>query len=131
MRSLPRVAVLDDDVDAGEAIAARLIRRGCNSTAFVDARQLLEADRRHAFDAFVLDWLLVDTSAATAAREIRQRGQRRPIFVLSGNLAVNGQPTDGELVAAIDSLDLRYRGKPYSASRLADEILDALKERGP
>ena len=45
-----------------------------------------------------------------------------PIFLLSGNLAVGGVPSDVALSQAIERHQLFYRAKPYSMVKLAKDL---------
>ena len=128
-----RVAILDDDYDAATAVAAVLRRSDLRTAVFGTVESLLEACDDEGFDAFVLDWLLADRTTLDLVRVLRARRQsaRAPIFLLSGSLAVDGFPCDPVLAHAISSYDLCYRLKPYSALRLAQELLAVFHRRAP
>ena len=126
-----RVAVVDDDYDTATATAAVLCRSGLRAAVFSTVVSLLEACNDEEFDAFVLDWQLADSTSLDLVRTLRARDQsaRAPIFLLSGSLAVKGLPCDSVMAQAIKSYDLRYRLKPYSPLRLAQELLATLHQR--
>lgn len=126
-----RVAILDDDIDTAASIAAVLGRSGLQAAAFSTAASLLQACDEHAFDAFVLDWLLEQGTTLGVIRTLRAQGAsaRAPIFLLSGSLAQGDHPSDVALAQAIDSHDLRYRVKPYAPRRLAQEICAAVRSQ--
>ena len=119
-----RVAVLDDDEDVVAAIATVLRIQGLQAQEFTGLAELEAATRATRFDAYVLDWLLGDVTALEIVRILRADSvnENVPIFLLSGNLAVGGVPTDPELAAAIARHRLFYRAKPYSARQLARDI---------
>jgi DNA-binding NtrC family response regulator len=125
--SLPvyRVAVLDDDCDLATAVAAVLSKNSLHARAFNTAESLLEACDGERFDAFVLDWLLADRTTFELIRTLRttHRSARAPIFLLSGSLTIGEAPSDPALAQAITSYHLHCRVKPYSALRLAKDVL--------
>lgn len=125
-----KVAVLDDDEDAASSIADILSQQGFDALAFSTAESLEAAAAQDQFAAFVLDWLLGDTTAATLIVKLRAVPSlaNAPIFLLSGNLAVGGVPSDPDLAAAILQYRLEYRSKPYSSVRLARDLTKAMKE---
>lgn len=128
-----KVAVLDDDQDAAASIAAILTQQGLDAAPFTTSESLEAATRHEQFAAFVLDWLLGDTTAATLIVKLRADPAlaKAPIFLLSGNLALGGVPSDPDLAAAIRQYQLAYRPKPYSSIRLARDIVQALEQPDP
>ena len=119
-----QVAVLDDDEDVVAAIATVLRMQGVQVQEFTGVVEFEGATRGTRFDAYVLDWLLGDVTALEIVRSLRADpvNENVPIFLLSGNLALGGVPTDPELAAAIARHRLFYRAKPYSARQLARDI---------
>lgn len=125
---MSKVAVLDDDPDAVASITAILNQRGLLAASFTGAEELARAFERERFSAYVLDWLLGDSTAESLIATLRSSSAAGevPIFLLSGNLAVGGVPSDPELAAAIRQYRLEYRAKPYSMMKLAQDLLSAL-----
>lgn len=124
-----KVAVLDDDPDAVASIAAILNQRGLLAVSFTSAEEVARCAPNEGFSAYVLDWLLGDSTAASLIATLRSNPEsaQAPIFLLSGNLAVGGVPSDPDLAAAIRQYRLEYRAKPYSMMKLAQDLLSALK----
>lgn len=124
-----RVAVLDDDADVVAAIATVLRMQGLLAQEFTSVVEFEVAKRETSFDAYVLDWLLGDLTALEIVRSLRADpvNENVPIFLLSGNLALGGVPTDPELASAIAQHRLFYRAKPYSTRQLARDIHTACK----
>ena len=93
VRSQPhlQVALLEDDTRAAEALAEAFRPLGIAATRFADGPSLLHAMTQRRFDAYVLDWLLSEGTAATVVEEIRQHGPHIPIVVVTGALAVDSE----------------------------------------
>jgi DNA-binding response OmpR family regulator len=125
---LSKVAVLDDDQDAASSVADLLSTQGLSAYAFTTAGSLVSAAKVESFSAFVVDWLLGDSNATGLIEELRGNPALAdvPFFLLSGNLAVSGVPSDLELAQVIRLHNLHYRVKPYSLIALARELLEAL-----
>jgi DNA-binding response OmpR family regulator len=127
----PRIAALDDDPAAVASVTAILNQSGFEVLPYIDADQLERASRAEPFAAYVLDWYLGSTTAAALIETLRRSpaSARAPIFVLSGNLALGGMPTDQALACLIESHRVQYRAKPYSGLKLAADLRLALGER--
>ncbi|WP_169748271.1 response regulator [Xenophilus azovorans] len=128
-----RVAILDDDADVVAAIGEVLRRQGLAVQEFTDPAELSLAIRERVFDAYVLDWLLGDVTALDIVVQLRADAANEavPIFLLSGNLALGGVPTDPVLAAAIAEHRLFYRAKPFSTRQLARDICMAYEGGSP
>jgi DNA-binding response OmpR family regulator len=126
-----RVAVLDDDADLVLALAAALGRSGFEAAQFGTVESLLQACDDMSFDAFVIDWQLADCTTQELVETLRKRvrSAQVPIFLLSGQTAIGGIPCDAAMRAAITAYRLIYRAKPFSARRLAHELVAALGHR--
>lgn len=107
-----------------DAIATVLRMRGLEVQGFIGQAELAAAARETRFDAYVLDWLLGDVTAQDIVIQLRgdPASHRTPIFLLSGNLALSGVPTDPVLAQTITTHQLFYRAKPYSMRLLARDI---------
>ncbi|MBX3602335.1 MAG: hypothetical protein KF863_17105 [Rubrivivax sp.] len=127
----PRVAALDDDPAAVASVTAILTQSGFDVAPYTDATQLERASRTAPFAAYVLDWYLGSITAAGLIEELRRSpaSAHSPIFLLSGNLAVGGVPTDEALARIIHRHRVQYRAKPYSGVRLAADLRLALGDR--
>jgi len=126
-RAAIRVAVLDDDADVVAAIGEVLRLQGLEVQEFTEQAELSLVIRETFFDAYVLDWLLGDVTALDIVVQLRAdpASASIPIFLLSGNLALGGVPTDPVLAAAIAEHRLFYRAKPFSTRQLARDICAA------
>ena len=91
IRSHPhlRVALLEDDTRAAEALVEAFRPLGIVATPYADAASLDDAIAQRRFDAYVLDWLLTDGTAAGIVEEIRRHNAHIPILVVTGALMAN------------------------------------------
>ncbi|MCK9686867.1 helix-turn-helix domain-containing protein [Scleromatobacter humisilvae] len=91
IRSHPhlRVAVLEDDTRAAEALVEAFRPLGIVATPYADAASLEDAIAQRRFDAYVLDWLLTDGTAVGIVEEIRRHNAHIPILVVTGALMAN------------------------------------------
>lgn len=126
-----RIAVLDDDNDVVTSIAVVLRKQGFVAEEFTTTAELETAVRDQGFDAYVLDWLLSDRTALELIATLRAAAPAAPVFLLSGNLAVAGIPSDPTLACAIKRYGLSYRAKPYSTLKLAKDLHAALNGSSP
>ena len=126
-----RILIADDHPLVIDGLTLSLGKRGIEVVPYTDATQLERASRTAPFAAYVLDWYLGSTTAAGLIEALRRSpaSARSPIFVLSGNLAVGGVPTDEALARIINRHRVQYRAKPYSGVKLAADLRLALGDR--
>jgi CheY-like chemotaxis protein len=88
VRSHPhlQVALLEDDSRAAEALVDAFRPLGVVATPYADSASLRAAIAHRRFDAYVLDWLLGEGTAAGIVEEIRQHRAHVPILVVTGAL---------------------------------------------
>ncbi len=93
VRSHPhlQVALLEDDTVAAAALVEAFRALGVVATPYVDADSLRTAISHRRFDAYVLDWLLGEGTAAPVVEEIRQHGAHIPVVVVTGALAADSE----------------------------------------
>jgi CheY-like chemotaxis protein len=85
-----QVALLEDDTRAAQALIEAFRPLGIAATPFADGAALLAALARRRFDAYVLDWLLGDGTAAHVVEAIRAHRAHAPILVVTGALMAGG-----------------------------------------
>ncbi|MET0383701.1 MAG: helix-turn-helix domain-containing protein [Burkholderiaceae bacterium] len=123
LRSLPhlRVALLEDDTRAAEAMVEAFRPLGIVATPFVDGGSLLAALAQRRFDAYVLDWLLNEGTAAAVVEQIRLQRARIPIVVVTGALTM-----DSEMESTLLELSARWNfstlDKPVRPMNLANAL---------
>ena len=84
---LLRVALLEDDTTAAGALIDAFRPLGILAEPFTNRNGLQQALGARRFDAFVLDWLLGDGTAAPVVEAIRLLRAHVPIVVVTGALA--------------------------------------------
>jgi CheY-like chemotaxis protein len=123
VRSQPllRVALLEDDTRAAEALVEAFRPLGIIATPFADGPSLLRAMAQRRFDAYVLDWLLHEGTAAPVVAQIRQQRAHIPIVVVTGALA-----GDAEMEKSLLDLSAQWSfstlDKPVRPMNLANAL---------
>jgi CheY-like chemotaxis protein len=123
IRSHPhlQVALLEDDTRAAEALVEAFRPLGIVATAYADSDSLHEAIAHRRFDAYVLDWLLADGTAAGVVEEIRRYRAHVPILVVTGALMA-----DSEMERSLLELSAQWNfstlDKPVRPMNLANAL---------
>lgn len=126
----PTVAVLDDDPNAADQVAAGLNEFGFQATSFYAVPTFIEALDAFAFDCFVLDWEVGARTSEDAMRAIRAKSPRAPILLLTGRLTgeLAENSIDTQVSLAMKTYHVRCREKPWKPHILASELQTALEE---
>jgi DNA-binding response OmpR family regulator len=116
-----RVLLVEDDQKA-----ARVLRRGLAEEGFVvDVAPTGEVGDQMAgatsYDAIVLDWLLPRKDGLTVCRELRHRGVRTPILMLTARDAL------ADRVVGLDSGADDYLTKPFAFEELIARLRALLR----
>ena len=123
IRSQPhlQVALLEDDTHAAEALVEAFRPLGIVATAFANSASLRAAIGQRRFDAYVLDWLLAEGTAASIVEEIRSHRAHIPILVVTGALMA-----DSEMERSLLELSARWNfstlDKPVRPMNLANAL---------
>jgi CheY-like chemotaxis protein len=123
VRSHPhlQVALLEDDTRAAQALVEAFRPLGIIATPFADSASLRAAIVHRRFDAFVLDWLLGDGTAARIVEEIRAHRAHIPIVVVTGALMA-----DSEMERSLLELSAQWNfstlDKPVRPMNLANAL---------
>ena len=116
-----QVALLEDDTGAAEALVEAFRPLGIVATPFADAASLREAIAHRRFDAYVLDWLLAEGTAAGIVEEIRLHRAHVPILVVTGALMA-----DSEMEKSLLELSAQWNfstlDKPVRPMNLANAL---------
>src|SRR5579859_7602282 len=116
--SLPkgRVLVIDDEVDIRESLETLLSLEGYSVDLAQNAAEGLRALDSRAYDLVLLDLMMPDRSGMEVLREVRERDQETPIFLITAY---------GSVEAAVDALKSGandYFSKPWDNEKLLIEI---------
>jgi ActR/RegA family two-component response regulator len=123
-----RIAVLDDDADESASLAEHFTDRGCEVQSFTRAEDLVPSMKLRPFDAFVIDWMLAESTAAELVGMIRADDPDCPIAVLTGKIRsdVMVEPAVAE---AISTYKLLFFEKPTRLPIISAQLLQALRGR--
>ena len=118
---LARLAIVDDDRLAAEALQEWFVEAGYQAQAFTSASGLLDTPLTH-YDAFIVDFILGHQRTAHALIEqIRRTCPVAPIVVLTGQLR-DGQATEADLTTLLRTRGATFFEKPVRPAVLAAAI---------
>ena len=123
VRSHPhlQVALLEDDTRAAEAMVEAFRPLGIVATPYADSASLRAAIAHRRFDAYVLDWLLGDGTAAPVVEEIRQHRAHIPILVVTGALTADSE-MEKSLLALSAQWNFSTLDKPVRPMNIANAL---------
>ncbi|TVQ37805.1 MAG: DNA-binding response regulator [Wenzhouxiangella sp.] len=117
------IAIVEDDIDQGEALAFWLAQGGHQSEVFDDGDSALAALAQRHFDLIVVDWMLPDMQGDALIAKIRERlGWDTPVLVAT----VRGREED--IVAGLTAGADDYLVKPVKQMEFIARI-EALARR--
>ena len=123
-----RFAILDDDLDIAQGLAAGFVELGFEAVAFGTQAQLEAALQFDGFDGYVIDWVLANGTAEALVGRLRHQSATCPIALLTGK-AGTVDVDEKALVAAIEQHGLLYLQKPVTASLAASQFSAAFANR--
>jgi CheY-like chemotaxis protein len=123
LRSHPhlQVALLEDDTRAAAALVEAFRPLGIVATPFGDSASLRAAIAHRRFDAYVLDWLLGEGTAAPVVEEIRQHRAHIPIVVVTGALMADSD-MEQQLLELSAQWNFSTLDKPVRPMNLANAL---------
>lgn len=107
----PRVAVLDDEPDVAEPVAAFLREKGLSALAYLSAEDLRTALDTTTFDGYVLDFTLGKGNVTELLPAIRQKTPAAPIVILTGGMRA-GRVAESELARVLAGYRCMLYEKP-------------------
>jgi DNA-binding response OmpR family regulator len=119
-----RVLVAEDDDTLGEVLARGLRNSGYVVDLVGDGATALSYSRCYDYAVAVLDWLMPGVSGIDVVRQLRRRGTRTPVLMISG------RDTPADRVAGLDAGADDYMVKPFDFTELLAR-LRALQRRPP
>jgi two-component system OmpR family response regulator len=117
-----RILIVEDDVEAAEAMARGLTDAGHGCVTAADGEEGLAAARAGEFDVMIVDRMMPKMNGVQLVEALRREGDRTPVLFLSA-LGEVGDRVDGLQAGADD-----YLVKPYAFAELSARI-EALARR--
>jgi DNA-binding response OmpR family regulator len=118
-----QVLLIEDNAKMLEVLRQGLSENGYAADAFMNAHEGEESAYLKQYDVIVLDRMLPDKDGLEVCRNLRNRGVKTPILMLTGLSAVD------ERVSGLNAGADDYLGKPFSFEELVARIR-ALMRRG-
>lgn len=120
-----RILVVEDDPLLGDGIRAGLALAAYAVDWARDGDEALRALSDHDYNACVLDLGLPRRDGLSVLRELRQRGSRLPVIILTA------RDTSDDKIIGLDSGADDYLTKPFSPRELLARIKAVLRRRSP
>jgi len=119
------IVLAEDDPSVRTAVTRVLELEGYAVTGVNDGRAALEQIIEQAPDAIVMDVMMPFADGFTVCRELRHRGVRTPILLLTARHEV------GDRVAGLDAGADDYLAKPFAVDELLARVRAMLRRHGP
>jgi two-component system response regulator MprA len=119
-----RILVVDDDAAVRRSLARALVRDGYEVAVAADGAAALESLAAGRHDAVVLDILMPEPNGLEVCRQVRSRGDRTPILMLTARDLV------ADRVAGLDAGADDYLAKPFALEELRARIRALLRRSG-
>jgi len=121
------VAVLDDNEVSADNLCDFLLEIGFHAEAFYDKELLAHEIEEKPFDAYIIDWLIGQTTAESLIQLIRAKEGHpaAPIFLLTGELTT-GRAHESEVARVLVEYDVSIQEKPTRLPIIAAELSKAL-----
>ena len=103
------------------------LEKGVNAIPYHDGASFRKALEVEDFDAYILDWMLGDQTAAELVRGIRSsENGDAPIFLLTGKIST-GEASEDEIAHIVSHYNARCEEKPVRLPILFAEVARELK----
>jgi len=120
------IAVLDDNEVSADNLCDFLIETGFHGEVFYDLETLTQEIAEKSFDAYVIDWLIGQTTAESLIQLIRSKeGRPAPIFLLTGEIDT-GRAHESDVARVIVEYDVSLHEKPTRLPIMAAELSKVL-----
>ena len=123
-----RIAVLDDDRDLTDSICAHLQDSGYDAHPFYRTADLQTRSKNERYDAFVIDWIVGETSTIKLIAAIRAQDATCPIVVLTAQVLA-GVVQESEIAQAVASFNFMFAEKPVRMTILSASLARAFAAR--
>jgi DNA-binding response OmpR family regulator len=108
----PRILVVEDEKKTRESVAEGLSLETWVVATAASAGEALTLLAEEKFDLLVLDWMLPDRDGLDLLRELRQRGDRTPVLMLTARSGLKDR------VVGLDTGADDYLPKPFAFAEL-------------
>jgi len=116
MTDKPEILIVEDDPNLRVALVDNLEVEGFAVHHVASGHAALEHAARHEYDVVVLDIMLPDIDGYAVCRQLRERGSR------SGILMLTARTLEDDLVAGFDAGADDYLAKPYRLRELMARV---------
>ena len=122
-----RVAILDDDADEAMSLSEFFVGRGCEADAFTTMEALVGKMVQRRYDAYILDWIVGERSAAELVAMLRAEDNGCIIAILTGK--IDDSRVEGDIAEALATYRLLFFEKPVRPPLVASQVLHAMSSR--
>ena len=112
------IAVLDDDQDLTNSICAHLEGSGYEARPFFRTADLVSSAKVQRYDAFVIDWIVGETSTLKLIAALRAEDALCPIVVLTAQVT-SGVVDEADIAEAVRMHRIEFSEKPLRLSILS------------
>jgi ActR/RegA family two-component response regulator len=120
-----RVAIIDDDANTAASMAQHFTDRGCEAQGFTDVETLVGHMKLRPFDAYLVDWVLDEGTAAELVAMIRSEDRECPIAILTGRMQEDVR-IESAVAEALSTYKLMFFQKPTPLPLISSQLLRAL-----
>lgn len=120
-----RILIVEDDPQVRQVLERVLGLEGYETTSVTDGGKALDILAAKPFDTVVMDVMMPFVDGLTACRELRHRGDRTPLLMLTARHEV------GDRVAGLDAGADDYLVKPFAVDELLARVRALLRRHAP
>jgi ActR/RegA family two-component response regulator len=124
------IAVLDDDQDLTNSICAHFGGSAYDARPFYKTADLLSSAKAQRYDAYVIDWIVGETSTLKLIADLREQDAACPIVVLTAQV-LSGVVDEEDIAQAVKKHDLVFSEKPVRMSILSATLARAFEAARP
>ena len=121
------IAVLDDDQDLTHSICAHLEGSGHEARPFFRTADLVSSSKVQHYDAFVIDWIVGETSTLKLIAALRAEDATCPIVVLTAQVT-SGVVDEADIAEAVRMHHIEFSEKPLRMSILSATLARAFAQ---
>lgn len=119
-----RILVIEDESKTARALQSGLRGEGFDATVAPTGEEGLHLFESNSFDLVVLDWMLPGRDGIAVVKELRARGAKTPVLLLTARDAVEDR------VLGLDSGADDYLVKPFAFAELLARVRVLLRRAG-